>query len=49
MLKDIDQRCAFVLPAWNFRDEICDHIRAIRGDRGDIAMTYFPTPTVTEI
>jgi SAM-dependent methyltransferase len=41
-LAEIDEACAFLIPAWNYREEICEHIRRFHGRSGDVAIVYYP-------
>jgi hypothetical protein len=41
-LAEIDAACAFLIPAWNYRDEICEHIRRFHGRPGDVGIVYYP-------
>lgn len=38
----VEGRCLFIIGAWNFRIELSGKLKALRGDRSDIVMTYFP-------
>ena len=38
----VEQPLLFVIPAWNFRDEILSNIRRRRSERNDSTLTYFP-------
>jgi SAM-dependent methyltransferase len=40
------QRLAILVLAWNFFDEIRDEVRALRPDKDDVLITYFPEVSV---
>lgn len=42
LLKDVKQPVLFVIPAWNFKDEILEKIYNLRGNSGDFYLVYFP-------
>jgi len=41
-LADIPEACAFLIPAWNYRAEISEHIRRFHGRPGDVGIIYYP-------
>ena len=41
-LADIPEACAFLIPAWNYRAEISEHIRQFHGRPGDVGIIYYP-------
>ncbi len=41
-LAQITEPCAFLIPAWNYRDEICEDIRQLRGNVEDVGIVYYP-------
>lgn len=48
-VKEEPRRIAFVLTAWNFKDEIIHKIRLLRPTANDIVMTYFPSVTLSNV
>ena len=42
-LKSIDNRICFVIPAWNFVEEIANKIKLFRPESNDKILTYFPS------
>lgn len=49
-LAEIDEPICVLILAWNFVDEIIRRVREARGsDRGDTAVTYFPTGRLLKI
>lgn len=48
-MRELDSRILFLIPAWNFKEEIESKIRRIRGVRSDSALVYFPTELTWEI
>lgn len=48
-LAKVDTPCLFIITAWNFYDEIVEHIRSHRNREGDFALTYYPTFTLREL
>jgi len=42
-LKSIDNRICFVIPAWNFVEEIVNKIKLFRPESKDKILTYFPS------
>jgi hypothetical protein len=41
-MKSIDEKLLFIIPAWNFANEIISKIRKLRGSAGDHFVVYFP-------
>lgn len=41
-MKAIDEKILFIIPAWNFTNEIISKIRKLRGGAGDHFVVYFP-------
>jgi len=41
-MKSIDEKLLFIIPAWNFANEIVSKIRKLRGSVGDHFVLYFP-------
>jgi len=45
----IDGPLLFIIPAWNFKKEIVDKIEAMRKNKKDSVLTYFPFIEVSEL
>jgi hypothetical protein len=42
-LRTLDAPCLFIIPAWNFRNEILNKLRVLRtNSRGDMYLLYYP-------
>ena len=48
-MKCIDDKILFIIPAWNFANEIVSKIRKFRGSAGDHFVVYFPQLTAGPI
>jgi ubiquinone/menaquinone biosynthesis C-methylase UbiE len=49
ILRELPPRTCFILPAWNFKNEIRQKLYNERGEKQDIILTYFPDVRIEKL